>query len=102
MQKSKLGRVSRTCENLAVGVQSILVMKHRIVADGAGRVQESTEFQARLWQLRDAIRERHADEFARAGFFRRLMLRWQMEREFRQERRKLVPSKGALYVLQVK
>ena len=59
-------------------------MKQRIVADGAGRVQENAEFQARLQQLRDSIRERHADEFARAGFIRRLMLRWQMEREFRQ------------------
>ena len=73
-------------------------MKHRIVADGAGRLHGSADFQARLRQLQDSVWERHVYEFDRAGFFRRLILRWQIWREFRQERRKIVPSAGALYV----
>jgi len=73
-------------------------MKHRIVEDGAGRLHGNADFQARLRQLHDSVWERHADEFARAGFFRRLILRWQIWREFRQERRKVVSSAGALYV----
>ncbi|HTB84302.1 MAG TPA: hypothetical protein VK742_11660 [Candidatus Sulfotelmatobacter sp.] len=73
-------------------------MKHRIVADGESRLHGSAEFQARLRQLHDSVWERHADEIARAGLFRRLILRWQIWREFRQERRKMVPSAKALYV----
>jgi hypothetical protein len=75
-----------------------LVMKHRIVADGESRLHRSADFQARLRQLHDSVWERHAEEFAGAGFVRRLTLRWQIWREFRQERRKMVPSAGALYV----
>jgi hypothetical protein len=73
-------------------------MKHRIVADGKIRLHRDADYQARLRQLQDSVWERHADEFDRAGFFRRLILRWQIWREFRQERRKMVPSAGALYV----
>jgi hypothetical protein len=72
-------------------------MKQRIVADGEGRLHGDADFKARLRQLQASVHERHAGEFARAGFFRRLILRWQIWREFRQERRKIVPSAGALY-----
>jgi len=72
-------------------------MKHRIVEDGADRLHGSAEFQARLRQLQDSVWERHAGEFARAGFFRRLILRWQIWREFRQERRKMGPSARAMF-----
>jgi hypothetical protein len=72
-------------------------MKHRIVADGADKLHSSPELQARLRQLRADIRERHASELASAGFFRRLILQWQIWMEFRRERRKIVPSSGSLY-----
>jgi hypothetical protein len=73
-------------------------MKHRIVADGAGRLHGSADFQARVRQLHGSVWERHAAEFAGAGFIRRLILRWQIWREFRQQRRKIVPTAKALYV----
>jgi hypothetical protein len=73
-------------------------MEHRIVEDGASRLHGDADFQARLRRLHDSVWERHVGEFARAGFFRRLILRWQIWREFRQERRKMVPSAGAMYV----
>ncbi len=72
-------------------------MKHQIVSDGAKRLQRSPEFQERLRQLQISIRERHASELASAGFFRGLILRWQILREFRRERRTLVPSAHSLY-----
>ena len=76
-------------------------MKQSIVADGAGRMQESADFQTCLRQLHDSIWERHADEFTRGRFFRRLILRWEIWRDFLQERRKLVPSAGTLYAIGV-
>jgi hypothetical protein len=72
-------------------------MKPRFVADGASRLQDSPEFQARLRELRDSIRARHAAELEEAGFFRKLVLRWRMAAEFRRERRKIEPSPGSLY-----
>ena len=72
-------------------------MKQQIVSDGAKRLQHSPEFRARLRELRQTIQARHAAEFAQAGFFRRLALRWQMAVEFRRERRKLIPSAHSLY-----
>jgi hypothetical protein len=72
-------------------------MKQLIVADGAIRVIFAPEMQARLRVLRESIRARHAEELARAGFFGRIRLRWRMEREYRRERRRLLPSGQALY-----
>jgi hypothetical protein len=72
-------------------------MKHHIVSDGAERLQRSKEFQARLRELRQTIRDRHAVEFTQAGFFRRMDLRWQMAVKFRRERRTLLPSPYSLY-----
>ena len=72
-------------------------MKHQIVSDGAERLQRSPEFQARLRELWQKIQARHAAELSQAGFFRRLVLRWQMAVEFRRERRTLVPSAHSLY-----
>lgn len=72
-------------------------MKSRIVSDGESRVRGSPEFQPRLRELRESVRERHAAELAGAGFFRRLVLRWRMAVEFRAERPKIEPSPGSLY-----
>jgi hypothetical protein len=76
-------------------------MKSRIVSDGESRLRSSPEFQARLRELRESIRARHAAEFAAAGFFRRFVLRWRMATEFRAERRKIEPSPGSLYSSQI-
>jgi len=72
-------------------------MKPHIVADGERRLRRSAELKVRLQALREAIRERHAEELAAAGLFGRLVLRWQMAAEYRRERRKLEPAPGSLY-----
>jgi hypothetical protein len=72
-------------------------MKDHIAAGGARRLHASPEFQARLRELRETIQARHLAEFAEAGFFRRLVLRWRIASEYRRERRKIVPSNGSLY-----
>jgi len=72
-------------------------MKPGIVEDGGSRLRSSPEFQARLRALRETVRARHAAELAEAGFFRRLMLRWQIAAEYRRERRKIEPSPHSLY-----
>ena len=72
-------------------------MKVTIVEDGESRLRQSKEHQARLQELREASRARHAAEMAGAGFFRRLLLRWQFAAEFRRARRKIEPSPQSLY-----
>ena len=72
-------------------------MKSHIVADGEFRLRQSKEFQARLRELRESIRARHAADLAEAGFFRRLFLRWRIAMELRRERRKIEPSPQSLY-----
>jgi hypothetical protein len=75
-----------------------LIMKDRIVVDGARRLRASLEFRTRLRELREEIRARHALELKDAGFFRRLVLRWRIASEYRRERRKIVPSNHSLYI----
>ena len=72
-------------------------MKVKFVSNGAQRLERSPQFQVRLLELRQTIQARHAAEFAQAGFFRRLVLRWQIAIEFRRERRPLIPSVHSLY-----
>jgi hypothetical protein len=72
-------------------------MKPRFVADGGLRLRESPEFQVRLRELRESVRARHAVGLAKAGFFRRLILRWRIAAEVRKERRKIEPSPQSLY-----
>jgi hypothetical protein len=72
-------------------------MKTRIVVDGEMRLRESPEFQAKLHALRESIRARHAAELSSATFFRCCIIRWQMAREYRRERRQIVPSSQSLY-----
>ena len=76
-------------------------MKPHIVEDGELRLRESPEFRARLRDLRESIRGRRAREYKEAGFFRRLVLQWQMAAEFRRERRQIEPSPQALYSSQI-
>ena len=72
-------------------------MKPRFIADGASRLRNSPKFQARLRELRESIRARHAADLAQAGFIQGLLLRWRIAAEFRRERRKIEPSLGSLY-----
>ena len=76
-------------------------MKPHIVPDGASRLRRSPEFQAHLRRLRESIRARHSAEFAAAGIFRRLVLRWRIAAEFRAERGKIEPSSGSLYTTRI-
>ena len=72
-------------------------MKSQIVADGEARLREAPEFQARLDELRESIRARHAAELAQAGFIRRQILRWHMAIEFRKAKSSFEPSPSSLY-----
>lgn len=73
-------------------------MKPRFVAGGRWRLRSSPEFQKRLRELRESVRAQHAADWARSGFFRRLILRWRITSEFRRERRRIEPSRGAFYI----
>ncbi len=72
-------------------------MKTTIVADGGARLLGIDEVQARLRAVREEVRARHAAEWAAAGFFRRLLLHWRIESEYRCEKWKIVPSRHTLY-----
>lgn len=72
-------------------------MKARIVADGPERLHGCPDFRTRLKELRESVEARYATEWAEAGFFGRLVLRWRIASEYRRERRKLVPSEYSLF-----
>jgi hypothetical protein len=72
-------------------------MKPRFVADGASRLEQSEEFQARLRALRGRILEKYAAELSTAGLLRRCILRWRIAVEYRQEEKRILPSSQALY-----
>jgi hypothetical protein len=72
-------------------------MKNAFVVNGEENMRKSPEFQERLRALRQSVRARHEHELANAGFFRRILLRWQIEREYRRELQKIVPSPYTLY-----
>jgi hypothetical protein len=69
----------------------------KFVVDGGMRLYADPKFQARLHDLHLSVRARYAEEFARAGFWRRLGLRWRMMREYRREEKKIIPSSRSLY-----
>jgi hypothetical protein len=72
-------------------------MKPRFVADGEVRLKHLPAFQAKLCALRQEICARHAAEFLSAGLFRRWLVKWRIELEYRREREQIVPSPQALY-----
>jgi hypothetical protein len=72
-------------------------MKPRFVADGEARLKQSADSQAKLRALREAICARHAAELLSAGFFRRWLVKWRIELEYRRERDQIVPSPQSLY-----
>jgi hypothetical protein len=62
---------------------------NQFVADGDERARGAirTEVEA-------AVRGKYADELARAGFVRRMWLRWVIHREIERELEKRAPSDG--------
>jgi hypothetical protein len=69
----------------------------RFIADGRERLMESKEYRAASTEVTAAVRSRYAESLAGAGVFRRLVLRFRMEREIAREVAKLAP-RGALYL----
>lgn len=72
-------------------------MKQHIVEDGERRLKASVEFRDRLRKLHESVRARHSTELSEAGFFRRLVLRLRIAREYRRERSQIGPSPYSLY-----
>jgi hypothetical protein len=68
-----------------------------LIAGGLHRIKRSPEFREKLKALRETIRAKHAEELAGAGFFRRILIRDRIAREFKRESCKLLPSPHALY-----
>ena len=71
-------------------------MSH-IVADGRVKLNQNEGYRSRLRELHESIRANYAVDFAEAGFFRRLVLRWRIAAEYRQERRRTKPSPQSLF-----
>jgi hypothetical protein len=69
-------------------------MKSHFVHNGRSQLPDNRK---RLAQLQEEIRARHGDELGKAGFIRQLKLRWQIMKEYRTERRKIVPSPYSLF-----
>jgi hypothetical protein len=74
------------------------VMNNQFVADGPERFAESESFQSRRRALWRQVEGKHATELARAGFFRRLAIRYLRFVEFRRELRKITPSPESCWV----
>lgn len=73
-------------------------MKNSIVADGPMRFAASKEYQARRSELQRTVAARYAAPLAKAGFFRRLFIRYLRHREFQRELRKITPSPQSLWL----
>ena len=72
-------------------------MKTHFVANGEWRLRTSEGFRARARELHASIRARYADQLYCAGFWRGCVIRANMFVEYRRERRRLSPSRKALY-----
>lgn len=69
-----------------------------IVSDGPFRFLSSESFQAQCRELRVQVRLEFAARLAGAGFFRRLILRYQMHRAFQRAVAEIHPSSQALWL----
>src|SRR6056297_1184717 len=74
-----------------------VAMKLSFVADGEFRWRFSKEDLARLQVLQEEIQAKYAGQLVEAGFFRRVIIRWQISVEMKRERLKLEPSPYSLY-----
>jgi|GEM_PF-2535402 hypothetical protein len=94
---SLLDRECTAANCCTMRLRFLFTMKPHFVSDGKRRLRSSREFETHLRELRESIQARYADEFARAGFLQRMILRWRIATEFRRERRKIEPSPASLY-----
>lgn len=69
----------------------------KIHCGGAEKFTATPEFRAMLRKLRKAVYARFAEELEGAGIFRRCILWWRREREFRRERSRIFPSPQSLF-----
>jgi hypothetical protein len=76
-------------------------MTVRFVPDGESRLYGSPEFQARLEEVRRAVRAKYAAEYCAAGFWRRVMLVRRIAAEIEGETARISPSRESLYFLQL-
>ena len=53
-------------------------------------IRRSTDFQASVHTLYESVRARYKDDFAKAGFIRRIILRYRITAEFNKEMTKEV------------
>ncbi len=60
-----------------------------IVADGRER-----EAKARFKEIRERIEKEHSEELKRAGWFRRMVIRWRMHGEIQRELERVAPGDG--------
>jgi hypothetical protein len=63
----------------------------RLVADGESRWWQSEEGVKMRRRIETEVRRRHAGEFARAGWFRELLLELRVRREIAAEMKKVCP-----------
>jgi hypothetical protein len=69
-----------------------------IVSDGPLRFLSSDSFQARCRELRVQVRLEFSARLAGAGFFRRLILRFQMHQAFQRAVADITPSSQSLWL----
>ncbi len=69
----------------------------QIVADGAERLVNDPEMQKRIAEAREAFVEKYRKQWERAGFFKRLWLRWKIRSEMVKKMKDLAPP-DALYL----
>lgn len=65
---------------------------------GPVRFETSESFQAQCRELRAQVRLQFSAQLASAGFFRRLMIRYQMHRAFQRAVADISPSSQALWL----
>ncbi len=76
-------------------------MTAKFVSDGPARFENSKEFQARCRELRAQVHLQFAGAFVAAGFFRRIVLRWQRHRAYQQAVAEVTPSDQCLWLATV-
>jgi hypothetical protein len=72
-------------------------MKLGFVSDGPLRFALSEEYQARCRELRSKVAKSYAAELSKAGFFRRLLVRYRMHKEYQREVSEITPSAQSLW-----
>lgn len=72
-------------------------MNNSFVPEGRFNLLLDKSFEARRVALKKSIQMRHAEAMATAGFWQRLMIHFQIHREYCREWKKVTPSIHALF-----